>query len=123
MNCVISCLLSEPSTFLIPTSLALLVDLAVERFMKFTDDKIKMSIPTEINAPPLMHARVILAPFAISIMALKIRNTCDASVVAWMVVELIASRTVKARLEKPIIICRTSTISISLIIPLPDWDD
>ncbi|MBA7635218.1 hypothetical protein ES703_42819 [subsurface metagenome] len=33
-NCFISWLLCEPKTFLIPTSLARLADLAVERFIK-----------------------------------------------------------------------------------------
>ena len=43
-NCIMMAICSEPSVFLIPTSLALLADLAVARFIKLIQAMIKMSI-------------------------------------------------------------------------------
>jgi hypothetical protein len=46
MNCFMSCVLSAPKTFLMPTSLALFTDLAVARFMKLMHAMNRISIPT-----------------------------------------------------------------------------
>ena len=42
-NCQTNCFLSDPSTFLMPTSFALLDDCAVLRFIKFTQASIMMN--------------------------------------------------------------------------------
>ncbi len=48
-NWVINCLRADPKTFLIPTSFALPADLAVERFMKFTQAISRMKRATAEN--------------------------------------------------------------------------
>src|SRR4051794_31427885 len=50
INCLISADLCAPITFRIPTSLALLADRAVERFMKFTQAINKINTATMVKS-------------------------------------------------------------------------